>query len=332
MDVEPAAPPEADDGAPITIALCLDAAYAPWAATTMASCVRASPGSDVRFEILHDGSLSDGDIEGLGTVAAAGGAAAGFHAVPPASTVAGLPTTPEFGNVVWLRLYLAEILDDVSKILYLDADTFVASDVTGLWGTPLGESPLAAVANVVEPPWRPHVAALGVGYPGGYFNSGVLLMNLGMMRAEGSLDRLLGFAVDHRADLVWPDQDVLNAVFAGRWMPLHPRFNAQSALWHPAGWADEVFGQEAVREAKRAPVIRHFEGRGLCKPWHYMCPVPGYREYRDVLATTPWAHVPIEDRTAATRLIRLMPGEAQLRLYRRLERRRAARSQGHRRT
>jgi len=303
------------------IALCLNSTYTPWAATTIASCLRANPGRAMRFEIVHDCTLVESEVEGLQQVVhEAPGASVAFHPVPPASGLSDLPTTADFGNVVWLRLYLPEILGGVRKALYLDADTFVAGDLTDLWNTPLDEAPLAAVANVVEPPLRGHVAALGVGYPGGYFNSGVLLLNLEAMRARDTLDRLLRFALDRRQDLIWPDQDVLNAVFAGQWVPLHPRYNAQSSLWHPAGWAVEVFGDRDVREAKRAPVIRHFEGRGLCKPWHYMCPVPGYKEYRKVLATTPWAHMPIEDRTPATRLIRLLPGDLQLRTYRRLER------------
>lgn len=290
----------------------------------MASCLRANRGRELRFDVVHDCSLSDSDIEGIQKVVEGGDGTVEFHAVSPSSTVGTLPTNAEFGNVVWLRLYLPEILSGVPRVLYLDADTFVMGSLTELWHTPLREAPLAAVANVVEPPFRAHVAALGVAYPGGYFNSGVLLLNLELMRAEGSLERLLRFALDRRDELVWPDQDVLNAVFARRWAALHPRFNAQSSLWHPAGWAVQVFGEHAVSDARRKPVIRHFEGRGLCKPWHYMCPVPGYRDYRRVLATTPWAHMPIEDRTAATRLIRLLPGEMELRAYRRLERWRSA--------
>ena len=309
---------------PITIALCLNGAYTPWAATTIASCLRANPGQAMRFEVVHDGSLSDGDVDGLRQVVEGGSGEIGFHPVSPTNDFRSLPTTAEFGTVVWLRLYLPEILSEVSKVLYLDADTFVARPLDELWHTRLGDAPLAAVANVVEPQFRSHVASLGVTYPGGYFNSGVLLMNLDLMRSEGALERLREFALDHRDQVVWPDQDVLNAVFVGRWLPLPPRFNAQSVLWHPEGWAVDVFDASAISDAKRSPVVRHFEGRGFCKPWHYMCPVPGYKEYRRVLATTPWAHLPIEDRTAATRLIRLLPHDLQLRAYRRLEGWRAA--------
>lgn len=315
MDVESAAA-YSDE---IRIALCLDSGYAPWAATTMASCLRVNPGRGVAFDVVHDCSLSERDIDGFQKIADEGGSSVEFHAIDPSSGLDGLPTNAEFGNVVWLRLYLPEILTDVSRILYLDSDTFVAGHLRELWETPLGDAPLAAVANVVEPPMRAHVAGFGINYPGGYFNSGVLLMNLERMRAEASLEQLLRFAVDHRRELVWPDQDVLNAVFSDRWLSLHARFNAQSVLWHPQGWALEVFREDEVSDAKRAPVVRHFEGRGLCKPWHYMCPVPGYKEYRNMLATTPWAHMSIEDRTPATRLIRLLPSQLQLPAYRRLE-------------
>jgi lipopolysaccharide biosynthesis glycosyltransferase len=313
---------------PVKIALCLDAEYAPWAATTIASCLQSNRGYEVSFNVLHDSSLSESDIERLQSVVDKGGSSVEFHALGPSLGLEALPSNAEFGTIVWLRLYLPEILSNLPRVLYLDSDTFVAGHLAELWQVPLGDAPLAAVANVVEPAMRPHVAALGIDYPGGFFNSGVLLLNLEVMRAESSVDRLLRFSRDHRGELVWPDQDALNAVFARRWLALHPRFNAQSSLWGWRDWAVEVFGEDAVRAAKGAPVIRHFEGRGLCKPWHYMCPVPGYKEYRRALASTPWAGTPIEDRTPATRLIRVLPGTLQLRAYRRLESWRTAQSKG----
>lgn len=316
----------------VRIALGIDVEYAPWAATTIASCLQSNRGDLLRFDILHDSSLSKNDIKRLQMVVENGGSIVEFHALGPSSSLASLPSTEEFGTIVWARLYLPEILRNLPRVLYLDADTFVAGRLADLWQMPLQDAPLAAVANVVEPVMRPHVAALGIDYPGGFFNSGVLLLNLELMRLENSLDRLLRFARDHRAELVWPDQDVLNAVFSHRWLPLHPRFNAQTSLWGWKDWAVEVFGEEAVREATTMPVIRHFEGRGLCKPWHYMCPAPGHKEYREVLASTPWASTPIEDRTPATRLIRLLPGRLQLRAYHGLERWRATRTHAaHRR-
>src|SRR3712207_7725637 len=40
----------------------------------------------------------------------------------------------------------------------------------------------------------------------------------------------------------------------------------------------DVFGAEAVAAAQATPAIRHFEGPGVAKPWHYLFEFP----HRDV--------------------------------------------------
>jgi lipopolysaccharide biosynthesis glycosyltransferase len=314
-------------GTPIVIAIALDRGYAPWAATLVRSCVRANPSSKICFEIVHDGTLSDEDCGRLAETATSNHSSVRFHAVA-GDDLSHLPTTPLFGSIVWLRFRLPDLLLDRSRVLYLDSDTLVMADLHGLWDTPLDPHPLAAVANVVEPAARPHVQALGIQYPGGFFNSGVLLMDLDRMRAEHSSDQLFKAAADLRESLVWPDQDALNLVFANRWLPLHPRWNTQNSFWAWRQWAVEVFGEALLEDATRQPAIRHFEGPGLSKPWHYLCPYPGRKQYRALLAETPWAHIPLEDRTAATWFVKLFPREMRYRAYARLlqARRRSIRS------
>jgi lipopolysaccharide biosynthesis glycosyltransferase len=296
------------------VALALDANYLPWAATVVYSCLQADPAQTIHFHILHDGSIVPDDQSRLQSLAGEGPATVEFHGVEP-GPLSWLPITAEFGTIVWLRLLLPELLPEASRVLYLDSDLFVTGALRALWETPLGEAPLAAVANVVEPAARDHIAALGVDYPGGYFNSGVLLLDLERMRGEGSSDALFRFANDRGGKLRWPDQDTLNAVFARRWLPLHPRWNAQNSFWVWRDWALEVFDPGTLAEATTDPGVRHFEGPNAAKPWHYLCSAPGHREFRAALAATPWAGTPLTDRTMATRLIRTLPGTMQRSAY-----------------
>jgi lipopolysaccharide biosynthesis glycosyltransferase len=305
------------DGTPIVIAIALDRGYAPWAATLLRSCVRAHPLSAITFEILHDRTLSDEDCRRLGEAAMSSHSSVRFHSVP-SEALSGLPTTPLFGSIVWLRFCLPDLLVDRSRALYLDCDTLVMSSLQELWATPLDQHPLAAVANVVERAARSHVEALGIHYPGGFFNSGVLLLDLDRMRAERSTEELFKTAADLGERLIWPDQDTLNLVFHRRWLPLHPRWNTQNSFWVWREWAVEVFGEALLDEATGHPGIRHFEGPGISKPWHYLCPYPGREHHRAVLAETPWAGIPLEDRTAATRFVRLFRGKMRYRAYARL--------------
>src|SRR5439155_5773186 len=170
-----------------------------------------------------------------------------------------------------------------------------------------------------------HVAALGIDN-GRFFNGGVLLLNPGLMREEPSAARLIRFATERSGLLAWGEQDAMNVVFARRWRSLHPRWNAQNSLWVWSDWAKEVFGAEVLHEATTDPAILHFEGPTLNKPWHYLCEHPWRDVYRDTLARTPWAGTRLEDRTAGTRLIQLLPRRARVPAFVRLQRFRAARS------
>lgn len=308
------------------VALALDRRYLPWAATVVQSHLRHHPGANPVFHVLNGGDLTGSDMGRLTGMIEQGGGQVRYHLVGE-HRIEQLPSIERFGRVVWMRILLPELLPDLARVLYLDADTLVTGSLEELWGTALGDSPLAAVANVVEPAMRAHVAELGIGDPKTFFNSGVLLLNLEVMREERSFGAVVSAIDEHRDHLVWPDQDALNVAFAGRWRPLHPRWNAQNSLWLWHEWADDVFGSAAVHEARGAPAIRHFEGPSLCKPWHYLCPYPHRQEYRRTLMGTPWADTPLVDRTLATRAVGLLPRDARTRGYLRLLRiRRRARA------
>jgi lipopolysaccharide biosynthesis glycosyltransferase len=301
----------------IVVSLTFDANYLAPASAVIRSCLVHSNGRSLQFEIIHDESLSRDDRQRLQAMCVEAGALVNLHLMDE-RRLRGLPAVDRFGSIVWWRLLLPELLEHVDRLLYLDCDTLVLSSLDPLWREDLGTSPLAAVANVVEPRMREHVGTLGIAYPGGFFNAGVLLLQLDRMRDERSTEELLDYSLRHQKMLLWNDQDALNVVFKERWHSLHPRWNAQNNLWSWRDWAIDVFGPRTVDEAVRAPVIRHFEGPSVAKPWHYLCPVPHRDVYLEMLAQTPWAGAPMEDRTASTVAIRLLPRRWRLDVYSRV--------------
>ncbi len=60
-----------------------------------------------------------------------------------------------------------------------------------------------------------------------YFNSGVLLINLREWQHQKISEKALDFLRAHSEELSFPDQDALNAVIAGNWGALSPRWNKQ---------------------------------------------------------------------------------------------------------
>ena len=74
------------------------------------------------------------------------------------------------------------------------------------------------------------------------------------------------------------------------------------------GWATTArkvsFGAD-LEEARRRPGIRHFEGPGENKPWHYLCRHELRELYLEHRRATPWPEVTLEGATPGNRLRRV---------------------------
>lgn len=294
----------------IHLVVATDRAYLPWTATVIRSALDHHAPGEVAVHVVHDGAVAGDDARRLTAM----GDALVLHELRD-PRLGSLPLPRGAGPVTWFRIALADALPDLDRALLLDADTLVAAPLHELWGTDLGTDVLAAVSNVVEPRQRARVRSLGLDDHRDYFNAGVLLLDLARMRNEDASGALFAYAAANAQRIPGLDQDVLNAVFARRWRRLHPRFNAMNSLWMWRPWACEAFGEAAVDRARSAPVVLHFEGPGLCKPWHVLNDHPRRDDYREVLARTPWSAVPLEDDTAAVRAIGRLPSAVRVPAY-----------------
>ncbi|MEY2452112.1 MAG: hypothetical protein QOD92_1686 [Acidimicrobiaceae bacterium] len=301
------------------VALATDNAYLQWAAVAILSCLD-NCSQKVTFHVLLGRDVPSTRREQLVRMTRDHGGAIELHDLDDA-TLAVLPSKgPDQGDrLSWARVSLPTMLPDVDRILYLDADVLVRKSLDELWELDLGGAPLAAIANVSNAGLQPHLASLGIENPRDYFNAGVLVIDLEQWRTEGAGQAIIDYAVARPSNPHF-DQDALNVVFADRWLPLHPRWNAMNSLWFWTEWAREVHGENKVREATADPAIVHFEGPSLCKPWHYLCEHPFREEHRRLTARTPWEVPPLEDRTVATRLIARLPAARRLRAFLALQR------------
>lgn len=263
--------------------------YLPHIAAMLDSVLERSGDQRVQIHYLHGPDVPDAEVARLeGMIAGAGGTIRPL--LVDEACLAGLPRTDRIPQAMWYRTFLPEVLPDVDRVLYLDADTIVLDGLAELWHTDLRGNWLAAVTNVWEP-WNEGypVHGLGLAHRDAYFNSGVVLMDVARLRAESVTERVLAHA-RARESLPWGDQDSLNAVLAHRRLPLHPRWNCMnSVLLLPR--AADVFGQEAVAEARARPAIRHFEGPSVNKPWHLLAPFDARAEYLRHRRRTPWPRV-----------------------------------------
>lgn len=243
----------------IDIALGFDAKYAPHAANVMSSIARHAPGAKLRFVLLHAGV--DAPLQKRVEAEA-----------PKAECVwievgdDDLPAYADRGHLnraVLFRLGLEKLAPvDSKRIIYVDADVIVLGDIRELWSADLGGNALGVVPDcyidAVEfaRKWAlPEENA-------NYFNAGIQLIDLEMVRREGLFSAALEFVVQYDKQLLLGDQDALNYTFWGRWTPVEPTWNVQRYVT-PKEIAEEKAKDR--RWGKDAPRLIHYIGTE--KPW-----------------------------------------------------------------
>ncbi len=205
------------------------------------------------------------------------------------------PLTGYYSIETYYRLSIPELLPEVDKCLYLDADLVILGDITELWRMNLEGYAMAAVRD----------RALERSATGEntfrrlrlkrYFNAGVLLINLSWWRRHDVGPRCARYLADQGAAVLMQDQDALNVILADNILSLSPCWNIDigygaclSPLW---GFrfvklvhlhAPAVFLHEMLRH----PKIYHFGGG----PWFSFPPKAHVWPYWHMVLRTPWRH------------------------------------------
>lgn len=109
-----------------------------------------------------------------------------------------------------LKYYIAKVLPELDKVLYIDSDVLVLHDLNKIYQTDVEGKYLAVVK---DPSWffeNMHVVELPLQERGFYFNSGVMLMNLKKFRDDGLEAQLEDYTNNNFR--TYMDQDALNVV------------------------------------------------------------------------------------------------------------------------
>jgi lipopolysaccharide biosynthesis glycosyltransferase len=143
--------------------------------------------------------------------------------------------------------------------------------------------PLAAVRDALE---VQSLVRLNLTPDDGYFNTGVLLVDLNQWRSIDFTKECLRIIEKDSQRIVWADQDVLNILWKKNWYQLPECWNFQTI--HQRSFASQP------TQIQVDPKIIHFTGSGSSKPWHHACKSPFVGIYRNAKQATPWAKLPLE--------------------------------------
>lgn len=191
----------------------------------------------------------------------------------------------------YYRLLTADYLpESIDRVLYLDCDIIVMGDLSSLWNTDLCNKAVFAISDrlvfsVEQPQSR-------LNYPSdaGYFNAGVLLINLDYWRTNSIRKRSLDYLSTNYDRLLYYDQDVLNAVLwdkSGR-LPLDYNFQINFLSKKFLDSVSDSDRGHILRVAEHRPIIIHYISD--IKPWSILYySMPFARVWMRYKKRSPWS-------------------------------------------
>jgi lipopolysaccharide biosynthesis glycosyltransferase len=266
-----------------TVAVCtaLDAGYLPLVLVVATSiAASAAPTSRVVFHVLYDGPDSwvvrrierwrHPQVEIV------------LHQLPNPFTEIGIISG--FPSATLFRFAVPRILADLDRVIYLDVDLVVETDLRALHDVDLGGNPLGAAVDLhtVDSALTIHSDrqaaradayaylhdTLGFRSPAemlGYVQAGVMVLDLQRLREMDYEQRMTGMVQQLKHAVRFADQCLTNMAFRGQITLVDPRWNVR-----PEGLADDLWGEvipelaPAIVNQRREPWIIHFANR---KPW-----------------------------------------------------------------
>lgn len=164
-----------------------------------------------------------------------------------------LPRTIDYiSTETYYRYLLPNLLPNIDKILYMDADIVVNGDISPLYDTDLANCYIAGADDSYIAAIN-HKPQIGLDNSELYVNAGVLLMNLKQMRTDNIPQKLIDTTKNMASKVKYQDQDIINIVCRGKILEFDSIYNYTS---------HNILKEKS--KYKHAVVI-HYTGKN--KPW-----------------------------------------------------------------
>lgn len=213
-----------------------------------------------------------------------------------------LHTRAHFSASTYARLYIPALFENYERVIFIDSDTIVKSDLSELLDIDLNENLVAAVQDIVMegfvqfgtmsesddgimPAGDYLRKTLGMSNLDEYFQAGIIVFNIQQMKIENTFSKLIDTMLEKKYWFL--DQDIMNKVFYGRVHFLPAEWN----VYHGNGNTNDFFPNLKFSTYMRFlrsrinPKMIHFAGEN--KPWNTR-EVDFFDDFIANVNGTPW--------------------------------------------
>ena len=287
----------------MTIAYASDRNYAALTAISAVSALRHNPGT--RIVLLGYNLEADAQELVRSRVEKAGGEFVYKDVSPAIGKLVEQGVCPYTSYAAYARIFIPEVLEEEGRLLYLDCDTLVDGPLGELFAIDLQNKPFALGYDCILSHFKRYIRQPQE-LP--YYNTGVMLIDLAAWRSHRCTERVLAELAHPGGPNPLGDQDIIVRVFPQETYPIDPKWNFLSqffmlsykGLRRIVGEGENLlFSVEAYDEARQRPVIYHFSGHTLGRPWFTSSRHPMRKLYHSVAQSA--------DLAAAAEQVRPMP-------------------------
>lgn len=187
-----------------------------------------------------------------------------------------------------LRVFIAELLpEDVEKALFIDSDTYVNKGICEFYDIDITNYVCGMCYNQFV--YREMQIEAGLDEKDGYFNAGVILINLKRWREDKIQEKMVECYKAKGCNFAQDDQGLINTVLAKQTYYLPYKYNVMTLSFFctykrfcKENMTVGYRSKEEYLEAQKCPVVVHFNGPGV-RPWERWSVHPYTGKYRKIM-------------------------------------------------
>ncbi|MGL5965044.1 MAG: glycosyltransferase family 8 protein [Fusobacteriaceae bacterium] len=176
-------------------------------------------------------------------------------------------------SIVFARLFIPELIKSEKKAIYLDCDLIVLNPLEELYNIDLKSKSVGVVLDGKKDQ-KSSIERLNLNKNRGYFNAGVMLMNIEKLRKNSKFLKTIDYCINPDRELKLNEQDALNIIFEADYFEVDIKWNYTHCNSEENNLSLNEIG------------IIHFTGDS--KPWDCRNYSPYKNIYWQYLNETPW--------------------------------------------
>lgn len=245
---------------PFHFALCVNDGYVPYICVTIKSIIENHKGHNVIIHVLSDYISPKKKVLLDEAASENSNVKLQIHIVDD-TILRGLKDT--WSIYTWYRVLLPKVLStEVHRVLYLDADTLVAGNVSSLFEIDMTDKAIGGAIDILS--FIPETFERCMyEQEKKYVCAGVMLMNIDYWRENDLTDKIIAWGRENDARIKFPDQDTINYLCRDSKIVLPMRYGILGVYYE-----NKVFYQkpyiDQLKDCIENPAIIHYAAQA---PW-----------------------------------------------------------------